>query len=92
MISSLLGNGPKVHSELLKEHEGEDSLGPESHEGGDVSLVEGHGPGPPGVADQVQRAAELPGLSVHGPGLQHVQGLGHGGGDGSLEVIEFIIN
>ena len=51
MISSLLGNGPKVHSELFKEYEGEDSLGPESHEGGDVSLVEGHGPGPPGVAN-----------------------------------------
>ena len=82
---SLLGNRPKIHSELLEEDECGDGLGPEPDEGGDVSLVEGHGPCPPGVADQVQRAAELPRLRVHGPSLQHVKGLGHRRGDGSLE-------
>ena len=88
MIPSLLGNCPKVHSELLKEDEGEDGLGPEPHEGGDVSLVEGHRPGLPGVSHQVQGAAELPRLGVHGAGLQHVQGLRHRGGDSSLETLE----
>ena len=87
MISSLVGNCPKVHSELLKEDEGENGLGPEPHEGGDVSLVECHGPGLPGVSHQVQGAAELPRLGVHGPSLQHVQGLRHRGGDGSLEIL-----
>ena len=40
--SLLLREEPKVHSELLKEDEGEDGLRAETNEGWDVALVEGH--------------------------------------------------
>merc|ERR1719192_519221 len=81
-----LGSGwncSEIHSELLEEHEGEDGLGSQSHERGNVALVECHGPVPAGVPDKVEGPGELPRLGVHGAGLEDIQRLGHGGGDGA---------
>ena len=47
-------------------------------------LVEGGGPEPGSVHDEVHGPLELAGLGVHAPRLENVQGLGHGGGDGAL--------
>ena len=57
--SLLLREEPKVHSELLKEDEGEDGLRAETDEGWDVALVEGQRTLLQGCLEHIHRAGKF---------------------------------
>ena len=57
--SLLFGEEPKVHPELLEEDEGEDGLGAEADEGGNVALVECHRTLPQGGLEHIHRAGKF---------------------------------
>ena len=75
----------KVLPELLEEDEGNDCVRSEPDKGRDVSFEEGQWTLLGREPDQIQGTLELAGLGVHCAGLEDVQRLGEGRGDGALK-------
>ena len=82
----------EIHPELFQKDESQDGVRPEPDKSWHVSFEESQRALGCGESNQIQRSLEFSGLGIHGPSLEHVQGLGHGSCDCTLEYRESIIH
>ena len=84
-LTLLRWQSAEILPDLFQKDEGQNGVRPEPDKSWHVALEESQGTLGCRVSNQVQRSFEFSRFCVHGPSLQHVQRLGHGRCDCTLE-------